>query len=264
MPVNKAMSIAVEPHILHSKYLAKDLRIDCYSNNCTEKACDLLLINDGQDLLKMELASLLSSLFNRDQLKPLVCVGIHAGADRLHEYGTSGILDFAGRGVKAEAYQQFVVYELLPFIREHFKNAIFYKVGVAGFSMGGLSAIDTALNYPIVFSIAAAFSGSFWWRKKDIKDGYDEEQDRIIHQKVRSSVHRDDMQFYFTTGSLDETSDRNSNGVIDSIDDTLDLIKELKAKGYNDITYVNYKEGRHDTETWRVALEPFLLWGWGK
>jgi enterochelin esterase-like enzyme len=231
MPVNKAMSIAVEPHILHSKYLAKDVRIDCYGNNCTEKAYDLLLINDGQDLLKMEFASLLSSLFKSDQLKPLVCVGIHAGEDRLHEYGTSGILDFAGRGVKAEAYQQFIVYELLPFIREHFTNAIFYKVGVAGFS---------------------------------IKDGYDEEQDRVIHQKVRSSVYRDDMQFYFTTGSLDETSDRNSNGVIDSIDDTLDLIKELKAKRYYDITYVNYKEGRHDTETWRVALEPFLLWGWGK
>jgi enterochelin esterase family protein len=65
---------------------------------------------------------------------------------------------------------------------------------------------------------------------------------------------------------MDETSDRNGNGIIDSIDDTLDLIKELKQIGYadDDIRYINDEEGKHDVETWGKAMPQFLIWGWGK
>jgi hypothetical protein len=75
------------------------------------------------------------------------------------------------------------------------------------------------------------------------------------------------LQFYFATGSLDETADRNNNGIIDSIDDTLDLIKELVVKGYyeqKDICYVNYDDGRHDIPTWGRAMPAFLLWAFGR
>jgi len=74
-------------------------------------------------------------------------------------------------------------------------------------------------------------------------------------------------KFYFTTGSLDETMDRNNNGIIDSIDDTLGLIEELEKKGYhneNDIHYVNYEDGKHDVKTWGRAMPAFLKWGWGR
>ena len=69
------------------------------------------------------------------------------------------------------------------------------------------------------------------------------------------------------TGSHDEKMDRNSNGIIDSIDDTLGLIEELEKKGYNhenDIHYVNYEDGKHDVKTWGRAMPAFLKWGWGK
>ena len=48
------------------------------------------------------------------------------------------------------------------------------------------------------------------------------------------------MKFFFECGTADEKEDRNENGVIDSIDDTLDLIATLKNKGYDsgkDISY---------------------------
>ena len=64
---------------------------------------------------------------------------------------------------------------------------------------------------------------------------------------------------------MDETKDRNQNGIIDSIEDTLDLIKELVAKGYDpakDIYYTEMKEGRHDIATWAKAMPEFLKWGW--
>jgi uncharacterized Zn ribbon protein len=65
---------------------------------------------------------------------------------------------------------------------------------------------------------------------------------------------------------MDETMDRNSNGIIDSIDDTVDLIKELEGKGYsrgNDIHYVEMADGKHDIPTWGRAMPEFLKWGWG-
>jgi hypothetical protein len=65
---------------------------------------------------------------------------------------------------------------------------------------------------------------------------------------------------------MDETMDRNNNGIIDSIDDTLDLINELVRKGYNrddDIFYLEMPEGRHDVATWSRAMPVFLKWGWG-
>ncbi len=75
------------------------------------------------------------------------------------------------------------------------------------------------------------------------------------------------LKFFFETGSLDETADRNNNGIIDSIDDTMALIDELVKKGYDrekDIYYLELKDGKHDIATWRRAFPEFLKWGWGK
>ena len=70
------------------------------------------------------------------------------------------------------------------------------------------------------------------------------------------------MRFWFQTGTLDESCDRNNNGVIDSIDDTLDLITELKLLGYGDedIKYLEVEGGKHHPKTWKGVLPDFLEW----
>ena len=50
------------------------------------------------------------------------------------------------------------------------------------------------------------------------------------------------MKFYFECGTEDETEDRNGNGIIDSIDDTKDLINTLTEKGYNPHSDIHYHE----------------------
>jgi hypothetical protein len=55
---------------------------------------------------------------------------------------------------------------------------------------------------------------------QSLDNGYNEATDRIMHKQIREGKHQPGLKFYFTTGSLDETSDRNGNGIIDSIDDT--------------------------------------------
>lgn len=259
--------LKVEHHYIQSVFLQREVVVDTYCpiHVPDPSSLSLLLINDGQDLPKMHFSSLLEGLLETNQVQPLLCVGIHAAPDRKVEYGTAKVMDFAGRGSMAGAYHQFILEELLPYLHVQYRLEAFRNIGVAGFSLGGLTALDLVWRYPKIFSVAGVFSGSLWWRTRDLHEGYEEEVDRIMHGLIRRGRYHRGLRFYFTTGSLDETADRNNNGIIDSIDDTLGLIEELKKKGYGaaDIEYINYQDGRHDVETWGRAMPRFLLWGFG-
>ena len=263
----KQVSVPVQNIVRHSTHLDRDVLIDIYLPpvSSDDKHVSLLIINDGQDLPKFHFDQMLAELYEQKEIEPVLCVGIHCSADRKMEYGTANMLDYKGRGAKARLHQQFVLNELIPYIIENFGDN-FKEKAYAGFSLGGLSAIDTVWHYPEYFSKAAVFSGSLWWRSKDLLQGYKEDTDRIIHKLIREGDHKPGLKFYFTTGSLDEKMDRNNNGIIDSIDDTLGLIEELEKKGYgnsNDIRYINYEDGKHDVKTWGKAMPAFLKWGWG-
>jgi enterochelin esterase-like enzyme len=258
--------IIVEQKKIRSVYLKREVIVDFYTPaNFAPSSVSLLLINDGQDLPKMNFAEMLDKLLSTGQINSVICIGIHSG-DRMAEYGTVRILDFKKRGKKSLAYQKFLLNELLPIAYTSYRIEKFLTKAIAGFSLGGLSALDTVWNNPQIFSIAGIFSGSLWWRSKDLDDGYNEETDRIMHRKIREGKYHPGLRFYITTGSLDETADRNNNGIIDLIDDALGLIEELKKKGYKteqDIRYINYEDGKHDVASWGKAMPQFLLWGLG-
>lgn len=260
--------IILEQMELESAVLQRAVRVDIYRPEMVlGKDVSLLLLHDGQDLAQTHFAKILTTLTVAGMLRPLVVAAIYAGPERLQEYGTAGVPDFEGRGSMAHLHQQFVVEELLPQLQSKLKVEIFAEQAVGGFSLGGLSAMSLAWNYKDQFKKVGVFSGSLWWRSRALGPGYSDDQHRIMHQSVRRGNYCAGMRFYFTTGSLDETADRNGNGIIDSIDDTLDLIAELEQKGYrqgDDIVYHNYAEGRHDIPTWVRVLPQFLLWGWGK
>lgn len=261
--------ILVEQRAIASAHLRRYVIIDCYlpKNIINVNDLSLLLINDGQDLEDMPFAPLLNGLLSSGQIAPLFCVGLHCNKYRKDEYGTAAQLDYDGRGTRSSAYQLFIIEELIPFLMREYSIDAFKQKAIAGFSLGALSAIDTAWNYPDVFSTVGVFSGSLWWRMKDLGEDYDDDQHRIMHQLIRKGNHQPGLRFYFMTGSQDETADRNGNGIIDSIDDTLDLIKELETVGYNrenDIHYMNYEDGKHDVSSWGKALPAFLLWGWSR
>ena len=267
MQLSKQANLPVKNITINSAHLQREVIIDLYLPPAEQdkNSTSLLLINDGQDLPKFQFDSMLSELYESKKIKPLFCVGIHCGPDRKMEYGAASILDFKGRGAKAKAHQDFVFKELLPFINSIWGSG-FKEKAYAGFSLGGLSALDTVWHYPNIFSKTGVFSGSLWWRLKDLNNGYNEETDRIIHKLIREGEYKPGLKFYFTTGSHDEKADRNNNGIIDSIDDTLGLIDELEKKGYKsegDIHYVNYEDGKHDVKTWGRAMPAFLKWGWG-
>lgn len=270
MSIEKSTNIRRDRIALPSVELSRTVEVDLYypAGEQDMRMTSLLLINDGQDLGRLGFAEILDDLYSRDLLAPVLCVGIHAGESRTMEYGTAGVPDYQGWGGKADAYTRFVFDELVPAIRRKYRAPDFRQKAFAGFSLGALSAMDIVWNHPQEFSRAGLFSGSFWWRTRDKSDAaYDERTDRIMLAEVRRGGYYPWLKFFFECGTEDEQEDRNHNGVIDSIDDTQDLMKELMGKGYDparDIRYLEIPGGRHDIATWARAMPEFLLWAFGK
>ena len=263
------LAIGIDQRIVYSEFLERDVIADVYmpTINVDTSKLPLLLVNDGQDLRKMDFASILDPLIAEGIIEPIMVVALHCGADRMMEYGTACQPDYRGRGGKAGIYTKFIFDELLPYIREAFGIKSFKEKSFAGFSLGGLSALDIVWNHASEFVKVGVFSASLWWRRKGYNDeGYDSEKDRIMHLQVMKGKKSSWLKFFFECGTLDETLDRNNNGVIDSIDDALDMIEHLKTLGYtdNDIRYMEIPDGRHNVETWAQAFPDFLKWGWGK
>jgi enterochelin esterase-like enzyme len=267
-PVNPS-NVFTESVSIRSAFLDRHVRIDFYlpKSGPPHGAISLLLINDGQNMEELGLPGILHQLYHERLIRPLLCVGIHTGAQRKMEYGVASTADYLGRGAMASHYTSFIIKELLPYIDQKFPIWDFREKAFAGFSLGALMALDIVWNYPKDFTIAGLFSGSFWWRSIDQTEAhYDDDLHRIIHQEIRNGRYSPGLKFFFQCGNLDETMDRNNNGIIDSIDDTIDLIRELEGKGYSkekDIKYLEMADGRHDIATWSRAMPIFLKWGWG-
>ena len=263
--------VLVESIDIKSDHLHREVKVDFFlpKNVDDPSSMNLLLINDGQDMEVLGLESILTQLYSgNDAIQPVLCAAIHASKDRKKEYGIAGQPDYMGRGSKANLFTLFVMEELIPFIHKTYAIASFKEKAYAGFSLGGLMALDIVWNYPDEFSKAGVFSGSLWWRfVAQEEEDYDDDKHRIMHQQIKNDEYKPGLKFFFQCGNMDEKKDRNNNGIIDSIDDTLDLIKELVAKGYvpgKDIYYLELPDGRHDVPTWGRAMPEFLKWGWGK
>lgn len=260
--------VKIESLSIRSSFLNRDVQLSIILPPAYEqKPYPVLWLNDGQDMSAMQFNRILDDLYTQEVVKPMIVVGIHANEDRLQEYGSSAATDFKNRGAKAGLYAEFLVNELLPFIRNKYSVSRDKRKNViAGWSMGGLSAIDIAWHFSNYFGKVGVFSGSLWWRLKAYNRGYKDDKHRIIHQLIRNTPKREGLRFWFECGTNDENADRNKNGLIDSIDDTIDFIQELKQKGYNeqhDIQFVIVKDGEHNQQTWAEIMPYFLTWAFG-
>lgn len=256
---------------IHTKLLNRDVTVEVMlpgNYESSGKKYPLLILNDGQDNETVGLLKSVQQLSGENLMHEIIVAGVHAG-NRMQEFGVSMKADYKKRGSKAKLYSKFLIQELIPYLT--YQYPVSEKAGervIAGYSMGGLSAVDIAWNHPEVFGKVGAFSGSFWWRKRDAKSRfYSDQRDRLMHLQIKKGKYKPGLKFWFQAGTNDEGSDRNKNGVIDSIDDTLDLIAELTKKGYrpfHDIHYVETQGGEHNHKTWKKVMPEFLTWAFHK
>lgn len=269
---SQVRQISVQKNLkIHSVYLDRDVVYDIIlPPNFTHKNDfnKVLFMNDGQDMETLNMEQILRNLYQNNEIEPFVLVAIHTNENRMKEYGTASMPDYKNRGNLAGKYNAFIMNEFLPHIRNNFHTSARQVDNFfCGFSLSGLSAMDITWNNPTVFSKVGVFSGSFWWRKKAYEEGYDDDKDRIMHNIIKEGGYNPGQKFWFECGTNDEKDDRNNNGIIDSIEDTLDIISELENHGYKkpvDIVYYEIKDGEHNQKTWSEAMPVFLKWLVGK
>lgn len=223
----------------------------------------VLYVNDGQDMVAVDMLGVLDSLQQAGAMAPVLVVAIHA-TERVLDYGTAEIPNAQGLGTRAGEYQRFLLEELMPAIEARYRAIPGpAATGVMGWSLGGLSAFDLAWRRSDRFGTVGVFSGSFWWRTDDSSPAA-RQASRIMHRRVRATTDKPAIRMWFETGLQDESADRDNDGVIDSIQDTEELLGELTLKGYRrgaDMVHLTI-EGRHDLPTWKRLLPEFLTWAY--
>ncbi|MFM8851185.1 MAG: alpha/beta hydrolase, partial [Cytophagales bacterium] len=176
---------------IHSKLLERDVDVEILlpeNFESTDQKYPLLILNDGQDNEAVRVRESIEQLTQSGAVRQIAIVGVTAG-DRMQEYGVSAKADYKKRGTKAKAYSEYIVTELLPYLVYKYPVAMEAEQhAIAGYSMGGLSAMDIAWNHSDVFTTIGVFSGSLWWRKRDAHSVfYSDHRDRIMHQHIRRS-----------------------------------------------------------------------------
>lgn len=219
----------------------------------------LIIMFDGQNNERLLALQTLDKLWSQQGFKPFALVALWAGPARLDNYGIPGRPDYQGRGSRGEAFGRFLLEEFLPELEKNYPITKDPRHRyMIGFSFTGLGALAQVLHKPDRWGGAAVMSGSFWWRS-----GEDAQQTRIILDVIRNlpafpRVHR----FWLMAGDAEETSDRDNDGIIDVVDDTLDVLAGLKSKGYpeNLLSYRLVPGGRHHESTWAAHLGDAIRW----
>jgi len=223
----------------------------------------VLYANDGQDMTALELKTSLEKLYADGKIENIIVVAIYATHERVKEYGVAGIPNSLGQGNKAKFYGQFLLGEVMPYIQRNYRvREGAANTAIMGASLAGLAAFDLTWQHPSLFGKVGVFSGSFWWRSDD-SSVVAKQNSRIMHKVVRESNKPEGLKMWFQAGTEDEANDRDNNGVIDAIQDTTELMDELRHKGYRDGAEMVYREvvgGKHNQTTWAEVLPEFLGW----
>jgi iron(III)-enterobactin esterase len=223
---------------------------------------------DGQQLPEMNFEQNLNQLVSSGQIAPVIVVAVFSteGDLRREELGTGTTLNMLGWGTQSDAFNQFVISELLPRVNQGYRTLTgAANTGVMGWSLGGLTAFYIAWQNPDVFGTVGAFSPSFWWRTPSAEG--EELQARVVPNLVRGSTARSGMRMWFEAGTAEQPySDVDHNGVIDMIQDVQDTMSLLSAKGYQngtDMVYVQVEGGQHELATWETVMPNFLKFAYG-
>lgn len=200
---------------------------------------NVLVVFDGhlaQTVLRVP--DLVDRLVAAGRIPPVVVLYVHIeDARRDRELGST------------PEYTEFVARELIPWARgEYGVTADPARAGLAGASLGGLTATHIALAAPDVFGRALSHSGSFW------RTGPDGTPEWLTRQFA--SCPRADLRLYLDVG--DRETGPGPAGAAPQVDVNRRLRDVLTSKGYP-LTYREYVGG-HDYVNWR-RLFPDALTG---
>ena len=162
----------------------------------------------------------------------------------------------AERILRYTYYENYIMYEVLPFIKKQNKNK--YRIA-AGCSLGAYHAVNIGLKHPNEFSKIVGMSGRYDLGKevqnfKDLFDGYKDENiyfntpemfvPNLYDAKIIGALKK--LKIVFVIGKEDPFFDSN-----------VLLSNALSEKGICNTLYV-WNEEAHRPRHWRVMVQMYL------
>lgn len=253
-------------------------------NPAGDAAYPVLYLNDGQDSASVDLEDTLARLYADRAIEKLIVVAIDMPADRMGAYGLSdrsagrsivGDSRFGPVGSQAHAYSEWVATDLVPYVDTHYRTrAAPSGRTMLGWSLGALNAFNLGWQYPDVFGQVGAFSPSFWLAS-DRTDVATAHRTRLAQGMVEHDPRRDGLRLWLAVGTAEETDDRDNDGIIDAVGDTLDIASALGRRGYSvnpayaqrpsadeDVALYLLQDGQHNQASWAKMLPLFLQWAY--
>lgn len=201
----------------------------------------IALFLDGEYYVnRMDAPAVVRDLETRGAIPSMVCVFVS------HVDGAARHIDLTCN----PRYTQFLVGDVLGWIRDRYPALPSGGHLVGGTSLSGLAAAFVTLNHPEVFSQCVAHSGSFWWSREWLRSHL---------AKARPSK----SKFWLSVGSKEIQT-----GVSHSPSGLLQEIAQVPAcerfgrslrESGHDVHYRVY-EGGHEIEPWKAELPDALRW----
>ena len=245
-------SIKEQEDNIYSRHLQRHVDLSIISTQMADNKSDmnLLLFNDADDFGNMDVKKIIDSLYRAKLIQPLILVVIHEKKEE--EYGIS-LVEKNSSGNKPAKYNQFVIYELYPFIKKRSAIRKFKSVAVCGTSLGGITAFDLAWHNADKINKVGVFSGDFnYTAKKAINDS-----GNVVLEKINSSKKRPKLQYWFYAPEINDT------GILHNTKMLISIINKKNIADPNDIQLISDNAG-NNIISWRQHFASFLLWAFGK
>lgn len=258
--------IKINEDKVYSRHLQKQVELVIISTPVpSDKSdCNLLILNDGQDLEKLRVKWIVDSLWKKKLIKPLLVVGIKT-TGRNEIYGVTGIQNYQNQGKSTEKYSNFINNELLSYVKKMAGVRKFNSVIFAGNTLGGLSAFDISWDNWQKIDKVGVFSGSFDLSNLNPADlNYSADKNNILLSKVTSSRKRPKLKYWFYAGSNENSTTRNElSNEQKSTKNLIDLILKKNVCAPGDIVYID-SSGGNNYSSWSQVFPDFLIWavGW--
>ena len=214
------------------------------SYDSSDKKYPVIYMHDAQNLFDKE-TSFVGEWKVDESLDSItkpeaIIVGIEHGGDKRIDELTPYPHEKYGGG-KADAYLDFIVEELKPYIDSTYRTLPDYEnTGIFGSSLGGLVSFYASIKCPDTFGMVGVYSPSFWFNDK-------------IYDIVKESKLNTETKFYFLVGTAESE---------EMIPDLKKMIEVLKANGLRSENFkVKYVEGgEHNEAMWSRNFPETYLW----
>ncbi|MEQ8187473.1 MAG: alpha/beta hydrolase-fold protein [Candidatus Eremiobacterota bacterium] len=250
----------------HSNILNNDRDVLVYlpPGYSPDKKYPVLYIQDGQNIFNRDTSfggtewgvdETAERLIREGKIKDLIMVAIYnRGAERMSEYTPVPAPEHGGGNL--DNYAAFVTEELKPFIDNTYSTSTEpSETGIMGSSLGGLSALYMGWNLPHIFGLTGVISPSLWWSDK-----------YLIKEIEADPKAKGPSRVWLDMGTNESPSDKDNNGIPDTLDNSRAMGEVLLNKGYKfgeELFYHEEPGATHSEWSWNQRVDKVLTYLFG-